>query len=73
MNSGPNFSGEAKVHYASSDFLIMEPGAYVLCAVTSERIPVDQLKYWSEDLQEAYVDAKASTKRWQETQNKAAV
>lgn len=67
MTSGPNFSGEAKIHYATPDYMIMEPGAYVLCAVTGERIPVDQLKYWSEDLQEAYCTAEASFSRWKET------
>ena len=59
---------EAKLSYGSSDYLILESGNYVLCAVTKARIPLEQLKYWSEDLQEAYVDASASLKRWQERQ-----
>ena len=59
---------EAKLSYGSADYLILESGSYVLCAVTETRIPLDQLKYWSEDLQEAYVDAAASLKRWQENQ-----
>lgn len=65
----PNFSGEAKLSYGDSDYMIMESGAYVICAVTGERIPLGSLKYWSGDLQEAYVDAAASLKRWQETQS----
>jgi len=64
----PNFSGEAKIIYGDSDYMITEPGSYVLCAVTGERISVDRLKYWSGDLQEAYIDAAASLKRWQEVQ-----
>lgn len=59
----PNFSGEAKLHYSNSDFTIMETGAYVVCAVTGDRIPLDRLKYWDADRQEAYRDAAASTKR----------
>jgi len=59
----PNFSGEAKLHYSNSDFTIMETGAYVVCAVTGDRIPLDRLKYWDADRQEAYKDAAASTKR----------
>ncbi len=65
--STPDFSGEAKLHYSASDFTIMETGAYVVCAVTGERIALDKLKYWSADLQEAYRDAGVSTKRWLES------
>lgn len=68
MNMEPTmFSGEAKVSYRDADFLIMTLGAYVTCAVTGERIPIEQLKYWSAERQEAYKDAAASLKRWQET------
>ena len=63
------FSGEAKLSYGDSDFLIMTPGAFVTCAVTGERIPLEQLKYWSAERQEAYKDAAASLKRWQESQS----
>ncbi len=59
---------EAKISYGSSDYLILESGSYVICAVTKARIPLDGLKYWSEEHQEAYVDAAASLKRWQESQ-----
>ena len=69
MNS-PSFSGEAKISYGDSDYMIIEPGSYVLCAVTGARISIDRLKYWSGDLQEAYADAGASLKRWQEMQSK---
>jgi hypothetical protein len=61
--------GEAKLSYGSSDYLVLEMGSYVLCAVTGEKISLDQLKYWNDDLQEAYVDAAASLKRWQESQS----
>jgi hypothetical protein len=33
---------------------VVSPGTYVRCAVTDVRIPLDELKYWSVDLQEAY-------------------
>lgn len=56
---------EAKISYGSSDYLILESGSYVLCAVTETRIALEELKYWSEEHQEAYVDAHASLKRWQ--------
>lgn len=59
-------SGEAKISYGSSDYLILEAGAYVLCGVTGKRIAIDDLRYWSEPLQEAYIDAAASLRRWRE-------
>lgn len=54
------FGGAAVVHYGLSDFTIIESGNYVKCAVTGDKIPIDQLRYWSHDLQEAYKDASAS-------------
>ncbi len=62
-----NNSGPAKLHYGSSDYMILEQGSYVLCAVTGDKIPLDDLKYWSDVLQEAYINAEASTKRLLET------
>jgi len=45
---------QAVLHYGTPDFDVVKPGAYVLCAVTGKRIPLDRLLYWSADLQEAY-------------------
>jgi hypothetical protein len=52
--------GEAKIHFGASDFTIMETGSYVLCAVTGEKIPLEMLRYWNDERQEAYKDAAAS-------------
>jgi hypothetical protein len=46
--------GEAQLQYLDGDFRVISPGTYVRCAVTDVRIPLDELKYWSVDLQEAY-------------------
>lgn len=53
-------SREAKIRYLDGDFQILLPGGYVVCAVTGHQIPLDELKYWSVDRQEAYADAAAS-------------
>jgi hypothetical protein len=45
----------------------MTPGDFVRCAVTGKSIPLDELRYWSVELQEPYVDAAASLKRYRET------
>jgi hypothetical protein len=51
---GSQGHGEAQVQYLDGDFRVISPGTYVRCAVTDARIPLDELKYWSVDLQEAY-------------------
>ena len=62
------FVGEAIVHYGLSDFTIMQPGGYVICAVSGDRIPIDRLLYWSHERQEAYRDAATSLKGFQEAE-----
>ena len=60
---GPSGRGEAKVEYLDGDFRVLSPGSYVLCAVTGEHIPLDELKYWSVDRQEAYATPEAVLSR----------
>ena len=60
MNTLFQRQGEAKIHFGASDFTIMEMGAYILCATTGEKIPLEMLRYWNADRQEAYKDASAS-------------
>lgn len=50
-------SGKARLAYLDGDYEIIEPGAYVECAVTGRKIPLEALRYWSVDRQEAYADA----------------
>ena len=52
---------EARIHYLAGTFRVLSDGDHVRCAVTGEKIPLDALRYWSVELQEAYVDAEAST------------
>ena len=56
-------NGEAQVQYLDGDFRVISPGAYVRCAITGERISLDELKYWSVDRQEAYASAAAVLQR----------
>lgn len=51
---------EAKIKYLDGDFEVLAPGNFVLCAVTGMQIPLEELRYWSVDRQEPYVDAEAS-------------
>ena len=59
-------TGEASVRYLDAEFQIIEPGDHVRCAVTSEKIELVHLKYWSVELQEAYVSAEVSLSRYLE-------
>ncbi len=51
----------AELHYDASDFDVIRPGTHVVCAVSGEPIPLDQLKYWSAEFQEAYRSANEAT------------
>ncbi|MBA5778372.1 DUF2093 domain-containing protein [Stappia sp. F7233] len=65
----PRMPSEARVRFLDGDFQIEAPGTFVRCAVTGQAIPIDELKYWSVSRQEAYVDAAAALKRFQEAGN----
>ena len=52
MTSAPS---PATLHYGDGEFAVLKPGPFVLCAVTSKPIPLEILRYWSVEHQEAYV------------------
>ncbi len=58
--------GEAKLVYHDGEYEVISPGAYVLCAVSGARIPLEALRYWSVDLQEAYAGPSQSLARAKE-------
>ena len=55
--------GEATLRYLDGEYEIVTPGGYVVCAVTGTQIPLDALRYWCAQRQEAYATAEISTKR----------
>ena len=66
----PGMDGQemAELEYLDGEFVVVKPGAFVLCEVTGQRIPVEELRYWSVARQEAYVDAAAVAKRREQLQ-----
>ena len=52
----------ARLHYLPGTFRVLSNGDHVVCAVTGTRIPLHELRYWSVDRQEPYIDADASLK-----------
>ena len=51
---------EARIRYLAGTFRLLADGDHVRCAETGAMIPLDELRYWSVERQEAYVDAAAS-------------
>ncbi|WP_336055952.1 DUF2093 domain-containing protein [Nitratireductor sp. CH_MIT9313-5] len=54
---------EARIRYLDGDFQVLSPGGFVRCAVTGDPISIEELKYWSVERQEAYVNAQTSLAR----------
>jgi hypothetical protein len=54
----------ARLRYLPGSFQVLSPGDYVLCAVTGARLPLQNLRYWSHELQEAYANAEVATARY---------
>jgi hypothetical protein len=57
-----DIQGLAVLHYGAADFDIVRPGRFVLCAVSGARIDLQDLKYWSAELQEAYRGPEEATR-----------
>jgi hypothetical protein len=55
----------ARLRYTLSSYQVLTPGDYVLCAVSGQRIGLNELKYWSHERQEAYASALFATQRHQ--------
>jgi hypothetical protein len=59
--------GLAELEYLDGEYHVVKPGSFVVCAVTGINIPLEALRYWSVDLQEAYATPAAALKRMQES------
>ena len=54
----------AKIKYLPNNFEIIDPGDYVVCAVSGKKINLENLTYWNVELQEPYYSyQEASIKR----------
>ena len=54
---------EAQIEYLDGDYRIIKQGAYVRCFVTGAPVPLDDLRYWSAERQEAYSGPEAVLQR----------
>lgn len=55
-----NTARPARLHYLANGFRVLVAGDHVLCAVTSERIPLEELRYWSVERQQPYATAQVA-------------
>ena len=53
----------ARLQYLPNGFRQLTAGDHVICAVTAAEIPLDHLRYWSVEYQEAYVSPDVATRR----------
>ena len=59
-----DIQGLAVLHYGPAHFDIVRAGQFVLCAVSGERIDLEELVYWSAEFQEAYRGPQEATQSW---------
>ena len=67
MNKHKPSGTEAVVRYGDNEITSLKQGLFVRCAVSGARIPLDELRYWNVDLQEAYRSPVEASQRWRET------
>jgi hypothetical protein len=60
----------AVLDYGPFSFEVIRPGRFVRCAVTGALIPLDELRYWNHELQEAYRGPAEALQRWRALKGK---
>lgn len=53
----------ALLFYQPNGFRVLSPGKHVICAVSDAEVPLEALRYWSVERQEAYASAQLATRR----------
>ena len=53
----------ASLIYGPNGFRVVKTGRFVTCAVSGEAIPLETLRYWSVERQEAYATPELATRR----------
>jgi hypothetical protein len=66
MPHGGEQGGEAVLEYHTPEFKVIKTGRFVRCAVTNAPIPLDELRYWSVERQEAYASPEAVMQSFKE-------
>ena len=65
--------GEARLRYMHGEYQVLGPGDFVRCAVSGQIIMLSDLRYWNVELQEPYVSAQISMKRYIDLRQKGRI
>ena len=49
--------------YQPNGFRVLSPGSHVICAVSAAEVPLEALRYWCVERQEAYASADLASQR----------
>ena len=52
----------ATLVYGPNGFRVIRPGPFVLCAASGVPVPLEDLRYWSVERQEAYATPELATR-----------
>lgn len=63
MTSSTPPAEAATVHYGDGEFVVLKPGRFVTCAASARAIPLETLRYWSVQRQEAYAGPREALAR----------
>ena len=56
-----NTDRPARLHYMANGFRVLSTGDHVVCAISGQRIALEELRYWSVARQEAYATPELAT------------
>ena len=71
MNKHDPGGPEALVRFGDNEITILRQGLFVRCAVSGASISIDDLRYWSVDLQEAYAGPEEAAARAKQLREEA--
>ncbi|MEG3149033.1 DUF2093 domain-containing protein [Sphingomonas sp. ZT3P38] len=56
-----NTDRPARLHYMANGFRVLSTGDHVVCAISGQRVALEELRYWSVARQEAYATPELAT------------
>ena len=65
-----NLNELAEIILEHGQFKFKKLGDYVECSISNQKIPIEELKYWNVDLQEAYFSHIEAHIKMEELKNK---
>ena len=57
-----NTDRPARLHYMANGFRVLSTGDHVVCAISGQRVALEELRYWSVARQEPYASAEIAAR-----------